>query len=41
MTAMLTGGNKNNQHFIIDGKFPEIINEALRTNEVKSFRTPQ
>lgn len=36
ISSMLTGGNKVNQSYIIDNKFPEIINDVLKLESLKN-----
>ena len=36
--AMLNGCNQANQNYIIDNKFPEIVVEALKMDEIHEVR---
>ena len=38
MSAMMIGGNEQNQLYLIDNKFPETINEALKIENIKDHR---
>ena len=36
MSAMMIGGNEQNQLYLIDNKFPETINEVLKMSTIKN-----